>query len=84
MAYLKKTGVYELVQESLKLTALQRPADPVRFLADYLQTKAPFYKDDSQRTIQASSVTQEDLRPRNANENSRPQAQGSLEDLAAL
>ena len=71
MAYLKKTGVYELVQESLKLTALQRPADPVRFLADYLQAKAPFYKGDSQKTIQASSVTSEDLKPRNANNTGR-------------
>ena len=64
IAYLKKTGVYDLVQESLKMTALQRPADPVRFVADFLQTKAHLYKGDEQQTIQASTVTKDDLKPR--------------------
>jgi hypothetical protein len=36
-SYLKQTGVYDLVQDALKQTALQRPADPVRFVAALLQ-----------------------------------------------
>lgn len=35
-SYLKKTGVFDIVQESLKQTAVNRPADPIRFIAAFL------------------------------------------------
>ncbi|CDW80147.1 UNKNOWN [Stylonychia lemnae] len=44
VAYLKKTGVYDLVQESLKQTAVNRPLDPIRFIAAYLQERAEDYE----------------------------------------
>jgi len=39
-SYLKRTGVFDIVQESLKQTALSRPADPIRFVSEYLKERA--------------------------------------------
>lgn len=43
-AYLKKTGVFDLVQEALKQTAINRPIDPIQFVSGFLQERADKYE----------------------------------------
>lgn len=58
---MKRTGVYDLVHESLKETALSRPADPLKFVASFLQERAHLYDSKEEVSVNASAVTKKDL-----------------------
>ena len=64
-AYLKKTGVFDLVQESLKETAVNRPIDPLRFIAAYLQERADKYENVGLNKGNGPVAIDEDAQPSN-------------------
>jgi len=71
--YLKQTGVWDVLQESMRESALQRPVDPVGFIAAYLQERAHLYEnagvldpEEKKKLVESHLVTVDEPKPAEA------------------
>ncbi|CDW76957.1 serine threonine protein kinase-like protein [Stylonychia lemnae] len=68
--YLSQTGIEKLLNDSFKQVAINKPSDPILFIAEYLQQRAHAYESNNnyqeetapQKTIYASNIQEKNIK----------------------